>query len=394
MKRIIALLLTMAVLLSSCANPSTQLSSSASQSASPSINFEISKSENTTEGQTQPTLDATPIPAIENDITFASFNDAEFLPYLEDEIFGALEYNPDFYIESITTAYISQEYLDEMAFNSSSNIYFGYTLTELDEHFGDARYTFTLDENGKTTVTEVLPGTDNITPIIKNVAIGTGVILVCVTVTVATGGFGATFVAGSAVSTVNLMFATAATSATVAAASGAAIGGLGSGIISGLQGNDWDTVLNDALFGASESFKWGAIIGAGTGLFKGAVAANAANKFTGGRYSDIHQKGVGDTVQTHHMPANSTTSLATGDGPSINMAAADHKMTASWGSSADAQAYRDAQKALIDQGRVMDAFQMDVDDIVSKFGNKYDSAISQAKAALEDMISQGVKFYG
>ena len=48
-----------------------------------------------------------------------------------------------------------EEYLDEVAFNSQSNVYFGYTLAELDEVFQGTRYIFTLGDDGNTTVREL-----------------------------------------------------------------------------------------------------------------------------------------------------------------------------------------------------------------------------------------------
>ncbi|MEA9491091.1 hypothetical protein [Xanthomonas campestris] len=54
-----------------------------------------------------------------------------------------------------------------------------------------------------------------------------------------------------------------------------------------------------------------------------------------------------------------------------------HQLTASFGRSKSAKAYRDKQKELLDQGRLMDAVQMDVDDIRAEFGNKYDGHIQQ-----------------
>jgi len=53
----------------------------------------------------------------------------------------------------------------------------------------------------------------------------------------------------------------------------------------------------------------------------------------------------------------------------------DHRQTASWGSSKDAKVYRAEQKKLIDDGKFDEAQQMDVNDVKSKFGKKYDSAI-------------------
>jgi hypothetical protein len=83
--------------------------------------------------------------------------------------------------------------------------------------------------------------------------------------------------------------------------------------------------------------------------------------------------------------------LSRNDGPSIWMTPEDHRKTASWGKSRDAQAYRHQQKDLIDQGRFQDALQMDVDDLRSKFGNTYDPAIQQAQEyyrnTLQDRLS-------
>jgi filamentous hemagglutinin len=42
-----------------------------------------------------------------------------------------------------------------------------------------------------------------------------------------------------------------------------------------------------------------------------------------------------------------------------------------------AQAYRAKQDELINSGKLREAIQMDIDDIRSKFGNKYDAHIKQ-----------------
>jgi hypothetical protein len=64
---------------------------------------------------------------------------------------------------------------------------------------------------------------------------------------------------------------------------------------------------------------------------------------------------------------------------------ADHWLTASWGSSAEAQEYRALQAQLISLGNFRDAVQMDINDIVSKFGAKYDVAIQQMLNYLADI---------
>lgn len=85
------------------------------------------------------------------------------------------------------------------------------------------------------------------------------------------------------------------------------------------------------------------------------------------------------------MPAKQANpSVHPDDGPAIQMDPADHRRTASYGGrkGSPQQAYRDKQAELIKQGKFDDAFMMDVDDIQSKFGNKYDDAILEAIDAL------------
>jgi hypothetical protein len=81
--------------------------------------------------------------------------------------------------------------------------------------------------------------------------------------------------------------------------------------------------------------------------------------------------------ERHHMPAASVSPLSYRNGPVIRMDRADHRATASCGSSKGAKAYRARQKRLIDQGHFLAAQQMDIDDVRAKFGSKYDDAIHQ-----------------
>lgn len=98
--------------------------------------------------------------------------------------------------------------------------------------------------------------------------------------------------------------------------------------------------------------------------------------FVGGAYGTIPAYGG----HVHHCPANSASPLTTYSGPAIRMLIEDHKLTASYGSSAAAIQYRTIQRNLINQGRFLEAQQMDIDDIRSKFGSKYDAAIAQMVA--------------
>jgi phosphoglycerate kinase len=55
----------------------------------------------------------------------------------------------------------------------------------------------------------------------------------------------------------------------------------------------------------------------------------------------------------------------------------DHRLTESYGRSPYAIQYRAKQKELLEQGKLKEAIEMDVRDIRSKFGSKYDKAIEE-----------------
>lgn len=106
----------------------------------------------------------------------------------------------------------------------------------------------------------------------------------------------------------------------------------------------------------------------------------------GGAYKDLPSK---EGHEKHHIPADSTTDLSYGDGPCINMEKGDHRQTASWGNSIEAQEYRAKQKELIDNGKFEEAFQMDIDDIQDKFGDKYDKGIKEVKEYVQKLEEGG-----
>ncbi|MEU6496307.1 hypothetical protein ABZ890_39005 [Streptomyces sp. NPDC046984] len=81
-------------------------------------------------------------------------------------------------------------------------------------------------------------------------------------------------------------------------------------------------------------------------------------------------------TEINHMPSNQSTPLAHGNGPSIQMDEFDHVQTASWGRGA-AVDWQMKQAALVNNGRIDEAMQMDIDDIVSRFPGKYNNAIGQ-----------------
>lgn len=192
-----------------------------------------------------------------DEVSFDGLDDVKLLNYIEDIVYTDLvdEFqSEDYIIDEINALYISKEYLDEVAYNSQSNIWFGYTIEELVKQFDETPYVFTLAEDGTTEVTPFADYDDTYDKVIRNIAIGTGVILVCVTVSVITGGVGAT--------TVSMIFAASAKSGTAMALFSGVISGAMAGAITGIQTKDVDQAIKAAALQGSESFKWGAITGA------------------------------------------------------------------------------------------------------------------------------------
>ena len=188
---------------------------------------------------------------------YKSFGDEAFLKYFENRLYKDMvsSINSDeYFIENVQAIYYSQEYIDEFLFNSQSNLFFGFTLAELEEAFEGQKYVFTLGEDGKTTVKAFEAYDDTYEKVIRNVAIGGGVILVCVAISVATSGAGAPAAAA--------IFAASAKTATVTALSSGVIGGIASGVVTGVKTKDFDAALKSAALAGSEGFKWGAISGA------------------------------------------------------------------------------------------------------------------------------------
>ena len=188
---------------------------------------------------------------------FSGMGDPNLLRYTEDTIYENLVATLDsdeYFVENVSAVYISQEYIDELAYNSQANIYFGYTLQELAEQFQGKKYIFTLGDDGSTIVTEFEEYDDTYDRALKNVAIGTGVILVCVTVSVVSAGAGA--------SAISMIFSAAAKGGIKMALSGGALGGVSAGIVTGVQTGDWEEALKAAALAGSKEFKWGAIAGA------------------------------------------------------------------------------------------------------------------------------------
>lgn len=195
-----------------------------------------------------------------NSPDFIGMGDPALPGYIENTLYQELVADlrgEQYYVENVSALYISQEYLDELAYNSQANIFFGYTLADLDAQFQGEKYVFTLGDNRETVVEPFRDYDDTYDRIIHNVAVGAGVILVSVTVT----AIGA--VAGAPA--ITMIFAVAATTGTKCALAGATIGGISAGIVTGIKTGDMSQALKAAALTASEGFKWGAITGAISG---------------------------------------------------------------------------------------------------------------------------------
>lgn len=177
MKKIIALLMACSLFLTAC---------------TPGI-----QEEDRTEKVSEGVENATVVESMDLDINpedFTDLSDENLLRYVEDEVYAGITErlaSEDYIVESVDAIYISKEYLEEIEYNSQENIYFGYTLSELDAQYDGTRYVFTLGDDGQTTTKAFEKYDDTYEQVIKNVAIGTGVILICATVSVVSAGVGA-----------------------------------------------------------------------------------------------------------------------------------------------------------------------------------------------------------
>lgn len=264
MKRVLALLLSLVMLLSGCAQSKPASKASSASSGSPADSVTDSVSESYTPRMT----------VWQDDVPqYTSLNDTALLAHVEDLVYrdtvSALN-SADYLVSDVSAVYVSKEYLEELDYNSQSNIYFGYTLDELDAQFQGKRYVFTLGDNGKTIVQPLETIDDNSTEtMLKNVAVGTGVILVCVTVSSVTV---------TSAPAVSVILAVSAKTGAIGALSGGAMGAIPAGIVKGIQTGNMEEALKAAALAGSEGFKWGAISGSLAGGAKEAVALKSMTK--------------------------------------------------------------------------------------------------------------------
>lgn len=262
MKRFFALLLVLILCFTGCTLDSKGASETAATVQETISATSSEKDSKTQESQTEEASfsDGTTATGTQN-LNFAALNDPNLLQYVKEKVYTDVVKGLDsenYFVENVDTVYISKEYIDELSYNSQENVYFGYKLSDVVSQWGDEKYVFTVDENGQTVVQAFEAYDDTYDKALRNVAIGTGVILVCVTVSVVTGGVGA----APAVSTI--FAASAKTGAEMALSSGV-LGGAATAIVCGIEGKSVDDTLKAVTLNASEEFMWGAIGGAVAG---------------------------------------------------------------------------------------------------------------------------------
>ncbi len=261
MKRTVALGLSIIMLLTGCEQRQSQMTAA-------DVSIATAELTESVESTTEPVMSDEVVPQ------YSSLDDEDLLTYIEDLVYrdAVSSLNSDeYFVENVSAVYVSKEYIEELSFNSQSNIYFGYTLAELDKVFQGDKYIFTLSDDGTTTVQKLEEIEDVSTEtMLKNVAIGEGVILICVTVSVVSAAVGAP--------AVGMIFAVSAGTAEIMARSGAVLGGISAGIIRGIQTGDFNEVKKAAAMGATEGFKWGAISGVIIGGGSETFLLNSATK--------------------------------------------------------------------------------------------------------------------
>jgi hypothetical protein len=144
MKRFLALFMACVVFLTACgSNSSAESSKTDNQSNENQTELEGVVSESEVEEQTENRSDETEADEIESDdtlpseetidddsndtpISYSRLNDPELLQYIQDSIYANLESgfeNEDYIIENVSAIYYSKEYLEELEYNSQSNIF-------------------------------------------------------------------------------------------------------------------------------------------------------------------------------------------------------------------------------------------------------------------------------
>jgi hypothetical protein len=371
MKRFLALLLCFTLTIF-CVSCNTETTTSVAQNSTENTTVSTTVTTSNTEPISETTTAIIPTETDElPDFSTTTNNDKYFINELAFQLVNQLENNENIIVETVNPIYISQEYINELEYNSQENVYYGYKLSDVDPAFGDVQYAFTV-ENGETVAVPLgdYVADTTLSTIIKNTAIGTGVIVFCVTLSIVTGGAGTPV----AVTAAHTIFTCAATTAASGAAIGIATGGLFTGAtelagqLSSGEKIDWAELGKATALGASDGFKWGAIVGAVTGGVQGAYQISSTAKNVGS-YGDLKTtfngtlKEAGEEI--HHVIPKSVSNSTENATLAIKLPTEVHKALESTGSSSNAIGFRANMKSLIDAGKIKEAYTMGIDDILT-----------------------------
>ena len=209
-------------------------------------------------------------------------NDERLLRYVEDNVYSKLVVeldSEDYYIENVEAIYYPKEYIEALSSNTQKNIYFGYTSDELTTFFQGTRYVFTIGDDGQTIVVPMQTVSDEVyIKAMEDVIIGTGVILLCVTISA---------VAAPAAPAISTIFMASATTGTTFALESGTISFVAAAIAKGYETESFEQAMRAGVESAGSGFKYGAISGVIAGgvsktnaLRKASRAAKGKNKST------------------------------------------------------------------------------------------------------------------
>lgn len=207
----------------------------------------------------------------QDEVRYSGLDDPDLHAHLRESVYEQVIESLDseeYLVGNVEVTYVSKEYLRELSYNSQENVFFGYSLSGLDELYEGEKYVFTV-EDGETTTQAFNSIRDaRFDETIENIAVGGGVILVCVTVSA---------VAAPAAPAVSAIFAASAKGAVALGALDGAISAVSAGIVTQVSTGNFEEVFKDAAHAGSEAFKMGAVAGAVSG---GAAKATSLKKMT------------------------------------------------------------------------------------------------------------------
>lgn len=272
MKKIISIALTCTLLLTACSSSveTNVVAETQSIEINDTVEKELSKQTDINKADTDE-IQTVPEEKDNTDISVKGLDDEILLQYVEDNLYSELvgELNSeDYFVENVEAIYYPKEYIEALAANSQSNQYFGYTAQELDEQFQGTKYVFTLGYDGQTCVVPMETLTDDVyVKALEDVIVGSGVILICVTVSI---------VSAPAAPAVSMIFAASATTGTSFALESGAMSFVVAAIAKGYETESFEQAMKAGIEAYGEGFKWAAITGVAYGGASEAMALKGA----------------------------------------------------------------------------------------------------------------------